>query len=275
MLSAFQWFTVGLMISLPASSSDIYAVQTLYDGKWRLDKKFAEKTQAQKYAYLLVSDWGKARVRLLAGRYDTQQQRRRYYEVPLLPPPKWHHGVSQHFVRVFSRAGGADSRVKAGPLLGIVFFILALAAVGSMTAFPTNAAGENEGKTTVAQSGLSVLAKADVLFAKAFGKGYAKSRSLEGVPLRLQGDWSRHCASGHQDLQISGQHITEFDGAIAHDIALEAVYQAGQIYGLVREGGTVTIVELVAVDQLKPVGRLMPDGNLTEAAQTVIFKRCL
>ncbi|MCG8493283.1 MAG: hypothetical protein MI743_16805, partial [Sneathiellales bacterium] len=80
--------------------------------------------------------------------------------------------------------------------------------------------------------------------------------------------------SGVQDVLISKTTLTEFDGAIAKDIELKKVYQAGQFYGLVRKSGTVDVVEMAFVDQIRLIGQFSAEGNYTPISKEITLNRC-
>ncbi|GEM_PF-3594896 len=264
------------MAVLPVDSSDIYVVQTLYDGKWRLDKKFIDNDQAQHYASLLVPDWGKARVRLLVGRYDADLDRRRFFQTVMEPPLKWHQSFGKRLSGIVARSGASHTRKKAGPLIGIAALLAGVVmAMGTITSFPTEAANDIVSRQHVAQNQAPIARNIKTVFSELSEVRYAKTRVLRIAPLRLQGDWSRQCQSGHQELQIAGQGITEFDGAVPKDTILQAVFQAGQTYGLVRESGKIMVLELTSFDQLSPIGELTMDGVFSAASDKAALKRCL
>lgn len=263
------------MSSLLENAEEIYVIQTLYDGKWRLDKKFDTCEQAQKYASLLVPDWGKARVRLLVGRYDEKLARRRYFEMSLIPPSKWHEKLISRLSGITPKAS-TGSGIKAGPLIGIVSVLFGALLYSAVTSFPSTAS--TEGRDVLLQT----VAVAPATDRKSIRQAFADltkihrhdTQSHKEVPLRLRGDWSSLCASGVQDVMISKATLTEFDGAIAKDIDLKEVYQAGQFYGLVRKTGAVDVVEMAFADQIKLIGQFSADGEYTAISKKNLLNRC-
>lgn len=263
------------MSSLLENAEEIYVIQTLYDGKWRLDKKFDTCEQAQKYASLLVPDWGKARVRLLVGRYDEKQARRRYFEMSLIPPSKWHEKLMSRLSGITPKVN-SGSGIKAGPLIGIAAVLFGALLYSAVTSFPSTAS--TEGREIL----LDTVAAAPATDRQSIRQAFADLSKVHRhdtqthleVPLRLRGDWSSLCASGVQDIMISTTTLTEFDGAIAKDIELKEVYQAGQFYGLVRKTGAVDVVEMAFADQIKLVGQFDMHGKYTGISEKKFLNRC-
>jgi hypothetical protein len=251
--------------------ADIYTVQTLYDGKWRFDGTYETEQGAQKYAALLVPDWGKARVRVLVGRYDAALCKRRYFKLEMTPPLHWYQSVGQ---KMFSFTSRSPSQ-KAGPLLGGMILMIML--VGGIASFPSNAANSSPTQkvSSVAQNQVTIPKNVKQLFGDLSQKGFNKTNTLTHAPVRLHGLWSFSCPSGGRELVVSKNTITHVDGAVAQDIPLQAVFQSGQTYGFVHENGAVSVVEMVSFDQIKPVGLLGPEGQFEAAPNGELLKRCL
>lgn len=259
--------------------SDIFVIQTLYDGKWRCDEQYICEEKAQAHAALLVPDWGGQRVRLLMGHYDVEQEDHHYYQMVIVPPKSrykkaWDKALNstKHVSRHLK------TRIAASALIAVTGVGLALIGFSALTS-STSQAGSDAKMTAIAP----VVAQADKgsskslrqIFASLSATRYAQPVTLKDVPIRLRGDWSRHCATGLQDLQLFEKMLTEFDGAIAKDLDLNSVYQAGQTYGLVTAEGDIRMLELVSIDQVKMLGHLNKDGQFSAVTEEMLLQRCI
>jgi len=258
--------------------SDIYAIQTLYDGKWVCARKFINEDQAQIYAALLVPDWGKARVRLLLGKYDVEEDRRHYSELDMVPPKSRFSKLMQKLGvngRMFAQE--ARKRIVTSVVMAVFGIGLSLIAFSALTSYPTLASNDtgNRSADNIASAKVSIARSIQDIFSDISTSKYAQTKTLPEVPLRMRGDWSHHCASGTQDLQISVNTLTEFDGAIANDHELQIVFQSGQTYGLVTREGQTRILEMITVDEIKIIGQLSEEGQFTISKVDRPLQRCM
>lgn len=254
--------------------SDIFAIQTLYDGTWRCDRKFIAEKQAQEHANLLMGDWGRQRVRLLLGQYDAVCDHRRYNQIEILPPKTKRALLLESLVSIVITL---NSKNRLVPTLGVIGAVIILLTVSAITSFPSMAGDKNNTASDhmVNQAQAPIVKNSRDVFVGLLKGKFSRLVTLKDVPLRLHGDWSELCASGIQDIQISKNFITEFEGAIATDRELQAVFQVGQTYGLVGETGVVQVVELTGIDHLKSIGHINLEGEFIASQSAMTLKRCL
>ncbi|GLQ06971.1 hypothetical protein [Sneathiella chinensis] len=261
------------------SSSDIYVVQTQFDGAWRSFRKYVGQDKAVDLAEELAREWGQRRVRILVGRYDPETQRRRYtaFSSEMIEhfggrgrKAPWANRLARPFA---GRKAMLGTSVAGGALL------LAALLVGGLAFSPLSQA-DNSGQGAPAQAapekgeaeGVSPL---EARFSELTRRSYSRPIRLPHVPVRLQGDWSRNCLSGIQEYQIKQDTLVRFEGALALDAPLSSVLQSGQVYGLLTGGGELRVFEMVGVDRLKAVGVVTASGLFTPAADGPELHRCL
>lgn len=260
------------------SGLDVFAIQTLYDGKWRYDEKFNDEEQAQRYAARLVPDWGKQRVRLLHEKYDAGDESRHYFELDLCPPKSRYKRVIERVQKSgLSITGKLRKQVAVSVMMmtiGVGAFVIVLS---GLTSQPTLAGNDKniQKNEAVAEATAPIARSILAIFAEVSKNNYGQPTSSKDVPIRLRGDWSRHCNSGMQDLQLMANTLTDFDGAIANDKELQIVFQSGQTYGLVTSEGRTRILELITIDQVKLIGHLTVDGHFHESNKKLLLNRCL
>jgi len=254
--------------------SNIFAVQTLYDGSWRSDRKFVSERQAQTYVNLLIGDWGRQRVRLLVGKYDAICDHRRYSPIAIVPPKSRFTQIMEDLVSAVRNTYFHKKRTLAFGSFGV---LAVLAAVSGMTSYPSLADDKpiNVENHTIVQAQAPIAKNIRVVFMDLLKGQFSQLVTLEEAPVRLHGDWSEFCPSGIQDIQISRNSVTKFDGAIATDSELQAVFQAGQTYGFVGTDGVIHVMEMAGIDLMKPIGKIDISGEFKPTADMVILKRCL
>ncbi len=194
-------------------SADIFVIQTLYDGKWRSDEKFLCEEDAQTHAALLLPDWGGQRVRLLLGHYDVEKSDHHYYQMVLVPPKsRYKRAWDKALSSTKNASRHLKSRMAASVAIAFAGVGISLISIGALTSSPTQASGSSK-TTAIAPIAAKVGTKDthSVLqtFASLSASRYAQTVTLKDVPIRLRGDWSRHCASGMQDLQLFEKMMTE------------------------------------------------------------------
>ncbi|MEH6405551.1 MAG: hypothetical protein V7750_19425 [Sneathiella sp.] len=251
--------------------SDIFAIQTHYDGSWRSDRKFISERQAQIHANLLIGDWGRQRVRLLKGRYDAVCDHRRYSPIDIAPPKSKFARITENLIFFVRKT---LSPVKRIPLFGALTAFAIIIGVSGVTSYPLLASGKNA-EQPIANAEAPIAKNVRVVFVSLLKGQLRRLVTLKEVPVRLHGDWSQFCPSGIQDLQISHKSVTEFDGAIATDSALQAVFQAGQTYGLIGTSGDIQVIEMAGIDLVKPLGKINISGEFEAIADAKMLKRCL
>ncbi|MBL4740610.1 MAG: hypothetical protein JKY12_06425 [Sneathiella sp.] len=254
--------------------SDIFAVQTLYDGSWRSDRKFISERQAQIYVSLLIGDWGRQRVRLLLGKYDVVCDHRRYSPIAIVPPKS---KLAQMVEDLTSNIKNLFLNKKKTLVFGTISVLAIMVSVSAITSYPSLASNKqlDQSNHVIAQAEAPIAKDIRVVFMGLLKGQFSQLVTLKEAPVRLHGDWSEFCPSGIQDIQISRNSFTEFDGAIATDRELQAVFQAGQTYGLVGTDGVIHIIEMTGIDLVKPIGKISTLGVFKSDADMVVLKRCL
>jgi hypothetical protein len=169
-------------------------------------------------------------------------------------------------------------------LAAIAILLLGVTAAASLPLWDKDAAHGNvpvEPVTAALQQQI-IIARAEApiartirdVFAEISNSSYGKTVTLQDVPLRLRGDWSARCRTDGPSLTIGENSFTRFDGAVAHEKPLQAVFQAGQVYGLVQDNGAVAVMELRSFDQLVTRGHISRSATF-QAAEEQPLQRCL
>ena len=254
--------------------SDIFAVQTLYDGSWRSDQKFMSERQAQIYVNLLIGEWGRQRVRILVGKYDAICDHRRYSLIAIIMPKSKLAQIAEDLISAIKNICFHKKRTLAFGAFSVLVISLVVSGVTSYPSLANDTPADKENNTFV-QAQAPIAKNVRVVFMNLLKGRFNQLVTLKEAPVRLHGDWSEFCPSGIQDIQISRNSVTEFDGAIATDSALQAVFQAGQTYGFVGTDGVIHVIEMTGIDLVKSIGKINILGEFKAAEDMVILKRCL
>lgn len=246
-----------------------YVVQTLFETKWRSFGRYGAEGPAQDIARQLVGEWGKARVRILGGYFSPEKDRMVYYPVE----------IRDAFRLRSSRAFQTSKFLIGSTALGgamLAVFLVAYNIITPMSSMAADGKGpelaSNGRPTPVAPIAKPVNLRAR--FTEVIKVPYDKVWDFDTVPLRLRGAWSTACNAdgrkvvlGERDLMRSAQGDTAEP--------LTSVWQTGQRYGLVRESGSVEMVDMISADRLRKIGTMSRDGEFLADTSGAILYRCL
>ena len=102
---------------------------------------------------------------------------------------------------------------------------------------------------------------------------YDKVWNFDRVPLRLRGAWSTACNTDEVKVVLGERELIPSEDESR--TPLTSVWQTGQRYGLVREGGSVDMVAMISADRLQKIGTMNRHGEFIADTTGAILNRCL
>ncbi len=245
-----------------------FVVQTLFDTKWRSFGRYESEKPAQDIARQLVTEWGGARVRILGGYFSPEKNRNVYHTVEIAEPARFRDS------RTYKNSKFAIGSMALGGAMLAIFLIgySFIAPISSMADDGKGSEQASQGQpTTIAPIVKPVNLRAR--FTEVIKVPYDRVWDFDRVPLRLRGEWSTACNTDGGKVVLGERELIPSEEESR--TPLTSVWQTGQRYGLVREGGTVDMVDMISADRLQKIGTMNRLGEFIADTTGAILKRCL
>lgn len=245
-----------------------FVVQTLFDTKWRSFGRYETEKPAQDITRQLIEEWGGQRVRILGGYYSPEKNRNVYHSVEIAKRRRFRDTRTYKNSRFFIGSTALGAAMLSIFLLGYSF----VAPISSMADDGRGPVQASQGQPTrIAPIVKPVNLRAR--FTEVIKVPYDRVWDFDRVPLRLRGEWSTACNTDGGKVVLGERELIPSEEESR--TPLTSVWQTGQRYGLVREGGSVDMVDMISADRLQKIGTMNRHGEFVADTTGAILKRCL
>ena len=245
-----------------------FVVQTLFDVKWRSFGRYETEKPAQDIARQLIEEWGGQRVRILGGYFSEEKGRNVYHHVEIAERVRFRDTRAYKNSKFFIGSTALGAAMLSVFLLGYSF-VAPISPMADDGKGPELA--EINRPTPIAPIVKPVNLRAR--FTEVIKVPYDKVWNFDRVPLRLRGAWSTACNTDGVEVVLGERQLIPSEDASR--TPLTSVWQTGQRYGLVREGGSVDMVAMISADRLQKIGTMNRHGEFTADTTGAILNRCL
>jgi len=245
-----------------------FVVQTLFDTKWRSFGRYDTEKPAQDIARQLIEEWGGQRVRILGGYFSPEKNRNVYHTVEITERQRFRD------TRAFKNSKFFIGSTALGAAM-LAIFLVGYSLVAPMSSMADDGKGPelviNKRPTPIAPIVKPVNLRAR--FTEVIKVPYDRVWDFDRVPLRLRGEWSTACNTDGGKVVLGERELIPSEEESR--TPLTSVWQTGQRYGLVREGGSVDMVDMISADRLQKIGTMNRLGEFIADTTGAILNRCL